>query len=167
MDSSLRVFTMGRTLSAACYKFEKRGPERIFFPSLFEWHQCQNFKTHFQASLSLADSWLQGSQHKLPRIFMAWIPPSWILSLLPLVCCSCSLLSWASAVVTPHYNIWLTLYSKFSSFLQRTKFSSTKSCSPHHLQAESWIMKFYTSWRSQSQRVLQVHLCVRVRNALP
>lgn len=62
-------------------------------------------------------------------------------SMPPLVWSICSPLSWASGAVTPDYNTWLTLYSKLSSFLQRKKFSLTKSCSPpiiFILKVESW-----------------------------
>lgn len=47
----------------------------------------------------------------------------------PLVWSIYSPLSWALGAVTPDCNTWLTLNSKFSSFLQRKKFSLTKSCS--------------------------------------
>lgn len=56
-------------------------------------------------------------------------------SIPPLACSICSPLSWASGAVTPDYNTWLTLYSKFSSFLQRKKFSLLKSCSPPSFSA--------------------------------
>lgn len=139
----------------------------FFFPlCLFQWHQCQSFKTHCQASQSPADFWLQGSQHKLPRIFMPCLPPSWILSLLLLICSVCSFLSWASAAVTPDYNIWLTLYSNFSSFLQEDEVFLDKKLLPPLFSSWKLIVKLYTSWRNWSQRVLQVHLHALVCNAL-
>ena len=147
---------------------KSKAQKGFFSLYLFEWHQCQHYKTHCQASPSLADSLFRGSQHKLPQIFMAWIPPSQILSLfhlqyevfVPLF--HELLVQWHLIII--HDSLYIQI---FPPSYRGGNFPWQKAARPHHFQPESWIMKFYTSWRNWSRRVLQVHLCACVCNALP
>lgn len=135
-------FTRGTTLSSACYKFEKQGTESIFFFSLSFWMPPIPELQNTLSGLSVS-GWLltPGQPTQTPtNIHCLDSTFSNFLSIPLLVCSICSPLPWASGAMTPDYNTWLTLYSKFSSFLQRKKFSLMKSFLPPSFSA--WKLNY-------------------------